>query len=625
MAELFSGLQFQEWWRSSSGLIVPSSLRGQALPEAPAGHEFRHQSLLVARKPEPLPNVATYATPEAMRVRPIPFEDFRTILSEIPHEIFLPILSDLQARLWGIETDTEKQLKLAEGIFGDSLELKRMKQFAASGPGRKIIFSEQALTLLQWLAIADCNEGEVEGLDFEIGRRVQVCLFGVPSYLEIVNRNKSRPDADAWLRHFTQNFAFNGHLVQGNALARTWLILGRLHRSAVDLRPQVELDEWFEEDYGLSLEQQMALGFALFARLSNQGGEEEAEYGSIVTRAILAEIFSNLGFGEKECNAAEDLISAPLSWYRDQVNGKTVSQLSWDQVPFMQRPLIRMGGGRYLLQSPRALHAWMIDGPYYRGLDCARARGDKAVSDYTSRVGNLTERYVLELTEAAHRGPRLPGAGEVHGDKTYGRGTHSSDVTITYPNEAVLIEVSSHRLTLEAKRDGDPEALRNDLTEMVGRRPRQLLRCIEGIRPLARGRAATLRFKHLEPERIARFWPIIATVMPVHWSPPFEDFLDPELQQLEERQDVEALDVMAIEDLEALLGIAERTGQRLADLLAAKAAALGPHGDVRTWVTTDPAVPNLSRPKYLDDGLTEILDISCQLLGVDVDDEDQFE
>jgi hypothetical protein len=102
-----------------------------------------------------------------------------------------------------------------------------------------------------------------------------------------------------------------------------------------------------------------------------------------------------------------------------------------------------------------------------------------------------------------------------------------------------------------------------------------------------------------------------------------EDFLNPELQRLESRDDVEPLDVMAVEDLETMLAISERTGRPVSDLLATKASVVGPHGDLRTWVDQDRSVPDLARPNYLDAALTEILDITSQLLGFENLDESE--
>jgi hypothetical protein len=79
--------------------------------------------------------------------------------------------------------------------------------------------------------------------------------------------------------------------------------------------------------------------------------------------------------------------------------------------------------------------------------------------------------------------------------------------------------------------------------------------------------------------------------------------------------------VFPIEDLEALIAITEETGRRLADLLAAKQEAVGPHTDVRTWLSRDRRFPSIARPTYLDQALGEVMDISYAQLRLEpVDD-----
>jgi hypothetical protein len=177
------------------------------------------------------------------------------------------------------------------------------------------------------------------------------------------------------------------------------------------------------------------------------------------------------------------------------------------------------------------------------------------------------------------------------------------------------MEVASHRLTVESLCDGDQAALARGLKEMVGRRPKQLRRSIDAMKPQLPGRATTLRFEHLDPTRIARFWPLIVTATPLHWSPLLEEFLAVPLGELEGRDDVEVLDVLAIEDLESLVAITEETGRPLAEILAAKLEAAGPHADLRTWLGRDRRFPNLSRPLYLDAALEEMMDMATRLLG----------
>jgi hypothetical protein len=612
MAEVFSGLEVPGWWRSTTGLILPSTVRDLHVPPTSAGGMSRFAGLLTAERPRPLGNVGVYATPEAMRVAPLPLEEFVTDLASIPLGMILPVICWMQATLHGKEMNRQAQLGLAAGLFQGTAGFPPLIRFLETHPGEPVAFCEQGLTLLQLLAIRHCAEESTGLSEDEYLARIRRAIFFVTGYLE--PRAAPAEDRDGWLGHLTRLFDYNGHAVFGNAMGRTWAIFGRLHREASDIRPQLPLDEWLLKDYGLDLEQQMTLGFALFAHLG-AASQDPDEFASEITAESLSGIFTSMKLTEKQRESAEAMIAAPPSWFRAEIEGQSVEQLSWNRVPFMQRPFVRLTSGDYVLQSPRALMAWVAEGVHYRCLDSARQRD--AVGLYTARAGKLTERYVLEMVASAHREPRLPGAGKVHGDKKFADGKDSSDVTLTYPHEALLIEVASRRLTVETRRDGEREALERDLTEMVGRRPKQLRRSIDAMKPNRPGRVATLRFDHLEPEQIARFWPVIVTMTPLHWSPLLEEFLAPAMAELEGRGDVEALDVLAVEDLEALVAITEQTGRRLADLLAAKQEALGAHADVRTWLARDRRFPNIARPTYLDAALDEALDLSARLLGFD--------
>lgn len=611
MPELFSELMVPKWWTSDTGLILPSSVSDLHVQE-PADRRVRFDGLLTAERRRPLGNVGVYATPAAMGVAPLPFDEFIAALASIPLGMVLPVVCELHAMLHDNEMDPQAQLGLAAGLFGGTPAFKSLVRFLRSVPGERVVFCEQAMTLLQQLAILTCEEEPTDLSQDECMARIRGAIFYVSGYLE--PDAATAGDRDDWLRHLTQLFDYNGHPVFGNAMGRTWAIFGRLHREAADICPAVPLDDWLREDYGLGLEQQLTLGFALFAQLSRKGHEGDG-FTSALTPDALGGIFNNLGFTEEEREAAEGMIAAPPSWFRAEVEGQGLEALSWNRVPFMRRPFIRLPSGQYFLQSPRALMSWIADGIHYRCLDAARGRD--AVSAYTARVGKLTERYVLQLVSSAHQGPRLPGAGKVFGDKKFGNGVDSSDVTVTYSNEAVLMEVASHRFTVESKCDGDQEALERDLTEMIGRRPKQLRRSIDAMKPTQNGHAATLRFEHLDPARIVRFWPMIITATPVHWSPLLEEFLAPSLAELDGRTDIEALDVLAVEDLEALIAITEQTGRPLADLLASKQETAGVHADVRTWIGRDRLVPNIARPSYLDEALDEVMDVAARLLGVE--------
>lgn len=610
MPEMFSGLGVPGWWKSETGLILPSSVRDLHVESAPDGSQVRFEGLLTAERRKPLGNVGVYATPSAMHVESLPIEEFISNLSEVPLGMMLSVVGWMQAAIHGKEMDRQVHLGIAGGLFNRTPAFPLIAHFLETHPGEAVAFCEQGLTLLQILALRHCAAGPTGLSNDQYLARIRRTIFFVTDYLE--PHGASAEDRASWLGHLTRLFEYNGHAVFGNAMGRAWTIFGRLHRDTSSNQSDLPLDDWLLEDYGLDLEQQLTLGFALFAHLGAES-EDPDEFAFEMTVEALGGIFSSMKLSEEQREAAEALIAAPPSWFRSEVEGQSIEQLSWNRVPFMQRPFIRLPTGNYSLQSPRALMAWTAEGVHYRCLDSAKRR--ELVGPYTSRVGKLTERYVLEMISHAHREPRLPGAGKVHGDKKFANGIDSSDVTVTYPHEALLIEVASRRLTVETRRDGNQRSLERDLTEMVGRRPKQLRRSIDAMKPTLRGRVATLRFEHLEPERIARFWPMIVTMTPLHWSPLLEDFLAPGTAELEGRDDVEALDVLAIEDLEALVAITEQTGSTLTYLLSAKQEAAGIHADVRTWLSRDQRFPNLARPSYLDAALSEALDLVARLLG----------
>jgi hypothetical protein len=608
-----SGIEFASWWESPSGLMLPCSLQGSEL--GPQGSVPPIQSLLVAERRDPMPGYVAYATLEAMGIQPLDLDGVQARLEGLPIVAALAALSDLQSRLWSIGMAVDKHLELAAFIFGrDSGLLRRLRRFTQSGEGGRVVFCEQAFLLLQWMMLAYSSESDDAEMDAEKIGWLQQCLLSAPTYLGLeVRAKKDVASSERWLPHLTQNLAFNAHPVIGNAMARTWKIFGHLYRSSA-IPDDARLDDWFRNDYGLDLEQQLTLSFAVHAHL-NAGEDDEDRYATVLKRSTLEDIYDRMGLEEPERVKADELLSASRDWFRSHLDGKTLSQLSWDQVPFMQKPFIRVNEETYLLQSPRALQSWMVDGPYYRGLDSARRRGPAAVSAYTRYVGELTERYVVEIVKSIHPEPRLPSIGKVYGDKQYGNGAHSSDVTITYPSEVVLMEVASHRLTLEAKRDGDPEAIRRDLTEMLGRRPPQLKRCIDAIKPLGQSAAPTLSFERLDPRKIARFWPLVVTSAPLRWTGALEEFLGANSSL--GRSDVELVEVIAIEDLELLLAISEETGLGFSNLLARKSSAVGPHGDIRWWVQRDRSLPRVARPRYLNQALDEVLDLTTEMLGFD--------
>jgi hypothetical protein len=617
MTELLSGLTAPGWWRNASGLWLPSSLDVQPF-RGQAGIGGRYKGLLVAERGEPMEGVAAFATPEFVGQSRLGLVELKHLIGRLPQEDWLRVISRLQACLWAIQTDVRKHFELAEEVFAGTPAWSGIKAFLQNGEGARVPFSEQGLTLLQWLVIVTGKAEPSRDLSVEDDAALRMGLLGIASHVDVhADQTASRAPED-WLYYLTQNFAFNAKPSIANALGRTWQIYGRLARELGedDVATFAPIDRWFDEDYGLSVEQQLALGFGLHAHLRVAEGEETGGHHEImVKQELLDDLFRRLGLTETQQLQATDLISAPITWYQAQVGSQTISRASWDQVPLQQRPFLRLDGGRYLLLNPRGLESWFSDGLFYRGLECARRRGARAVSDFTAYVGHLTEAYALGMTQAVHREPRLPHAGRVYGDRNFGHGSHSSDIAVAYPNELAVIEVASRRFSVASRCDGDPSALRRDLQEMVGRRVGQLDRSVDAIVPRNRGTQATLRYPGVDPHRLTRIWPLVLTAIPLTWTSQLAEFLGEENPGALEQECVEELDILCLEDFEALLAIVENTGLRLVDLLKSKREVAGPHADVRRWLRKDRTIPRFARPRYLSDAYEDACDAIQVALG----------
>jgi hypothetical protein len=587
------------------------------------GQRFRH--LLVAERPEVLQGVAAFATPEAVGQPRLGLPEIQHIVQQVPRERWLLTISELQARLWAIQVNRDKHFELAAEVFSSTPAWRGIKAFLQNGRGARVAFSEQGLTLLQWLVIVSGVDTPVEVSPESEEAQLRMGLLAIASHIDVKEDLISGEDPDDWLYYLTQNFAFNAKPFLSNAIGRTWQIFGRLARELgeKDVPSFAPIHNWFAEDFQISLEQQLALGFGLLAHLGIADGEENGgRHRTVVRQTLWDDLCNRLGLNEEQQRIARDLISAPLSWFQDQVGNQTVGRASWDQVPLLRRPLLRLDDDRNLLLHPRGLESWVSDGVYYRGLECARRRGPKAVSDYTAYIGHLTEAYALEMTRSVHHEPRLPFAGKVYGDKNFGQGAHSCDIAITYSHELALIEVSSRRFMVESRCDGDRDSLRRDLQEMASRRVGQLQRSIDAIKPLQAGRQPTLRYPEVDPARVARFWPLVVTAIPLTWSPQLEQFIEEENPGALRRSDTEPLDILALEDLEVLLGGVEQTGRRLVDLLKAKQQAGGDHADVRRWLSRDRTAPNFARPRYLSRAYEEAFDEIQRALGFESGDDD---
>ncbi|MGA9634493.1 MAG: hypothetical protein WBQ41_04545 [Solirubrobacterales bacterium] len=559
-----------------------------------------------------------YATEEAIGLDPTTAEDLKGLAGFLPREGALLATSFVMAHVWQLPVKQTAHLELAVGLFGPGETVKKLKRFLDDEPDR-VIFSEQAFfaLLAQLLLHAkDSDRREMSQVELEA---LRVAFLGAPNLLEATPPTDRPTSALEWLPYLTQNYAFNAKENFGNALGRTWKIFGVLPRQLPkgEFPVWCPLDDWIEEQTGLTIDEQLAFGFMLYAQL---GIPEHGTPPKIhLPRDRVEASFEQLRFDERKRRAALNLISAPEAWFCEQLESSSSDPLmrAWNSLPFLMRPFLRLGNGDLLLTSPRAIQTWLTEGVYYRLLDAARAeQGARGVNDYTAYVGHLTERYAVELMEAAHHEPRVPSAGRVHREQFYGEEkARTTDIAVVFPHELFLFEISSGRLTVPSRIKGERKQVRKDLDKIVGEKVGRLATTIEAVKP-ERSHAARATLPDANPKRLARITPIIVSAAPLHHSPPMDDYLSEEMPETFNRRDVAGLELLDLEDLEAIAALVEK-GKTVEQSFTEKRHRVGNQTDVARWLTADPTAPEVKRPTYLDQAFREIFERMGGLMGFD--------
>ena len=361
------------------------------------------------------------------------------------------------------------------------------------------------------------------------------------------------------------------------------------------------IEEWMAEDYGLTIDEQFTLGFALGAMAHAFHEDEGVGTQIYIAPENLHDLFVKLGWEDRETEALAT-IAAPRETYQYEFaeNGSSLEHLAWDVLPFMRHPFLRLAEGGLLLLSPRALFSWLTDGFHYRRLDAAQRRsaGDrrrKISRKYTAFAGELLEEYALDLVRSVHAGERPVGGGRVYGEQPYGRvnakgnaAEHTSDIAIDLGLDLVLIEVSVSRLRAETLLLGDTEAVGEDLERMVVKKIRQLDHCIHA---LIAGRAQIPALgTEVDMNRVERIWPVLVTAGNITQSAALWRYIRSQISRELTQPNVQPLTILDVEDLETICGLIE-SGCALPEILAGKTKQPYAELELRYWLRYDPAAP----------------------------------
>lgn len=536
--------------------------------------------------------------PEDLGLVPLTDEQVVRNVSALPFEAAIVHVSALAAEVFHHSDDAEYQLGLAREFYGDGQLLTRLRWFVESDPGM-LVFDERYLTVLQRLLIEHAAPSDGNGLSAEQLRTLLTCLLATPGI--VASRSPETPpppgreqeQLDEWTAFLVQGGAYFEKPDLGDSIARAHALYRELAADPrfADHPDHCPLDEWLQADYGVTMAEQQAAGFAA----AIQSRAITPALGFAARKIALEPGWLGAALADRE----SDLV-AGLSATREEMQqafaaaGSGPFYVSWDRAPLEQRPFLRLEDGRLFLLSPRMLFSWFTTGIYYRLLDAANARRrpdrpDKTMlTTFTGFVGALSEEYVVRLTRDALKTQVAAGATAVHGDSEYRVGKarkRSPDVAIFEDDELVLVEVFSGRLPRLARVLADGESISRALDKVIIAKLTELAKAIDDIF------AGAVPYPERDVSAMRRVWPVLVlpaggiVQMPVLWR--YIERRLPETVFADER--IGPPTIATLDDYEPLLALAEERELPLSRVLADFHASGRAEEPPRNWVrVTDP-------------------------------------
>ncbi len=596
-----TGVHIPTWVQSPFGLVLPN--REPQTPVLPTPPELRSKPdpVVVERDPpSPLSQLLPYIDEDAVGFLHSSFDDIVENARSLPCIGSLAAIASLMARVRQLGFAATQQLEVAEDFYGKGPLLAELRVLVREQPRRRV-FAEQQLMLALWVLITNAApEGPPRELRREEYGTMRRMTLGCTSVVGDMSRMIVGESRDTWVWYLMQMSAVYRHEMPFPAIARAQELLRRaLNDSAREDEQFCPIDEWHMEIYGVALEEQLRLGFALSTLAHAWDQHRDAGRNVYVTPEVVDDALCRTGLRGRR-DVALALISATREEFVAQVrtSEQDARRALWDQSTFQRFPFFRCADGGLILLSPYYLQSWLTDGFHFRSLSAAKEldrmtpmpKGQRS-QRYQNFRGRLYENYCLGLARSVHarKGPQ---AARVLGEQPFnasrrkknGKGEKTSDIAIDIRPDLILVETTASRQSLDGLRTGDPARLMEDLDRTVIAKIRQLDNCINH---LLAGRA---ELPGLPAAAIERVWPVVVSFGVVQQNPALWDHIDEEARGALQQARVMPLTLLDPEEWELLCGLVEAE-RPLPELLALKTAEPYARMDFAYWLTRDPRAP----------------------------------
>lgn len=521
----------------------------------------------------------------------------------LPFERTFRAVALLLRELTVVATDAHAQLALVDRVYAQLPYVRqRMREIVTREPSH-LPLAEPTLVPLLRLVIEHAEGGDSDMPEDEQEMIFEQVILAAPSAVSNNSENDlSAGDKSNWLGFFMRRSNYFRDGATLNGLVRQHELF-RLMGEPLDERAEAErcdVELAMRETFGLTVEEQLRLGFALAAHL--HVWDDTGENASLIRfpAGAFAQFVDSLHLSDRLDDVVR-LVSRTRNEFRRDFERLDPDQslLSSISTPFQQTPFLRFPDGSMVLSSPRFLSDWLEDGFHYRALDAVagQPRDRRKSGRYLRLSGLIFEQYCVELARRAHS-VAFAGHVNVRSDFSYRTASGESrtvDLMVFAGSDLVLFEIEHHRPAVAVTVQGDPASAEKDLRDHIV----EMIDDLAGFIELLRSPRAP-RIDGLDMKRIRRIFPVVVSVEAPAQQPILWEFLASEGLSHLLRTGSRPLTILDAEDFEMLCGLVEG-GTLLPSLLERKTASTYAEFDLKVWLSNDPLAPRPRRPSQLEE------------------------
>ena len=255
------------WHERPSGLLVPTNLDRPAVRASddrppPSVDLSRPDLFVLGRVPSSFEQFRTYPDEAAIGYPISTPEELADAAGHLTFETTMVALARLAAHVEHMRGETRAQLGLAEAVFGDADLVARLTRFAQAVNFELEVFPPQHISALQRLLVLHGAEraiGEESDVEQAIFNRIFFAMASLSDDggLDAIEEEGTR---GRWLAYLIQNGTYNSRDAPMETMTRPQTLFTE---TAADLRDHLDfcpVDEWFVEDYKLSISEQRFAG-----------------------------------------------------------------------------------------------------------------------------------------------------------------------------------------------------------------------------------------------------------------------------------------------------------------------------------------------------------------------------